>query len=154
MAGKAGRTRRMKNKGNAALTAATVKGGKLEQMAERTAINSAPDSIMKHDNGQGLIESLLKHGGANAVSAEYLMSMTKLDLRQLRKQVELERRNGTLILTQPQGGYFLLAEGEKGKQEILQFYRIQRAKALSLLKTISAARNALEAVDGQEEFEI
>ena len=143
----------MKNKGNAALTAATVKGGKLEQMAERTAINSTSDSIMKQENGQGLIESLLKHGGANALSSGYLMAQTGLDLRGLRKQVELERRNGTLILTQPQGGYFLPGEGESGKAEIRTFYMIQRAKAVSLLRTIKKAKEALGEIDGQESFE-
>lgn len=143
----------MKNKENAALTAATAKGGKMEQTAERTAINSASDSIMKHENGQGLVESLLMRGGANALSSGYLMAQTGLDLRGLRKQVELERRNGTLILTQPQGGYFLPGEGESGKAEIRTFYMIQRAKAISLLRTIQAAKAALGEIDGQMEME-
>ena len=141
----------MKNKGNAVLR---QQDGK-EQTAERTiqAVDSITNSTMNTGNGQGLIESLLMHGGANAVSAEYLMSMTKLDLRQLRKQVELERRNGTLILTQPQGGYFLPGDGGSGKAEIRTFYLIQRAKAISLLKTIKVAKEALEEIDGQMEVE-
>ena len=102
---------------------------------------------------QGFIESFLHHGAENAIATETLLALTGLNLRQLRKAVEAERRNGVLILTQPTGGYFLPGEGEAGKAEIQQFYQIQRAKALSLLKTIAAARKALEAVDGQMEME-
>lgn len=143
----------MRRKENAALR---QQDGKMEETAERTiqAINSDYDSTTETNRQQGIIESFLMHGGANAVSAEHLMRMTGLDLRQLRKQVELERRSGTLILTRPQGGYFLPGEGEAGKAEIRTFYLIQRAKAISLLKTIKAAREAIGEIDGQEVFEV
>lgn len=109
--------------------------------------------ITESASEQGFIESFLHHGAENATSTETLLALTGLDLRQLRKAVEAERRNGVLILTQPKGGYFLPSESEAGKAEIQQFYQIQRAKALSLLKTIAAARKALEVVDGQMEIE-
>ena len=144
----------MKEKENAVPAAATVRDGKTEQTAERTiqAVNSVHDSIMNMAKSQGFIESFLLHGASNAIPTNELLKLTGLDLRQLRKQVELERRNGTLILTQPQGGYFLPGEGEAGKDEIRTFYLIQRSKALSLLKTIKAAREALGEIDGQMEI--
>ena len=141
----------MLDKEKAVLTAGTAKDGK---GTTYDAINSHFDSTTELKRPQGYIESFLKHGAANAINTKTLMELTRLDLRQLRKQVEAERRSGVLILTKPQGGYFLPSSGENGKAEIQAFYQIQRAKALSLLKTIKAARKALQELDGQETFEV
>ena len=139
----------MKSKGKAVSTAATVRNG-LEIEGNTAPCESVCDSITENDYVQGFIESFLQYGAANAIPTDKLMELTGLDLRQLQKAVEAERRNGVLILTKPQGGYFLPGEGEAGKAEIRTFYNIQRSKALSLVKTIKAAREALEDIDGQE----
>lgn len=137
----------MSNKKKAALAAATVRDGNAEM------VFSKEDTTTDSTRTQGFVESFLHRGKENAIRTCELMELTGLDVRQLRAQVEKERRNGTLILTGSQCGYFLPSEGEKGKQEISEFYNLQRAKALSLLKTIKTAKKALEVIDGQQSFE-
>lgn len=129
-------------------------GSNTEKIAERTTINSKNHCTTKSEKPQGFIEGFLQHGAENAIQTETLLALTGLNVRQLRQAVEKERRNGTLILTGYRCGYFLPAEGDQGREEILTFYSIQRAKALSLLKTISNAKKALADIDGQETLDL
>lgn len=145
----------MKNKESAATTAATVNGGNAEQNAERTiqAFNSDPNFTTDNAKPQGFIESFLLPGESNAIRTDDLLKITGIDSkRTLRRMVEQERRNGALILTGHSTGYFLPGDGAAGKAEIERFYLIQRAKALSLLKTIKSAKEALSEIDGQMEM--
>lgn len=141
----------MRNSKKAALTAATVIDG-TEQTAEEKAINSVHDSIMNTAKSQGFIESYLHRGVENAISTAQLKLITGLDDRQIRKAVERERRAGVLILS-CNSGYFLPQTGQAGQLEIAAFYRTAKAKAVSLLTSISVARKALGEIDGQETFD-
>lgn len=94
----------------------------------------------------GFIESILPTGKENAVSTADLLKITGLsDRRTLQQIIERERRNGALILSRSSspGGYYLPANQE----ELETFYRVNRAKALSTLRTLKPARLALK--DGQ-----
>lgn len=122
----------------------------------KTATNAITnlDCNTKEVKQQGYIESLLFHGSENAVSTAQLVELTGFTVRGLQKAVENERRQGILILSNPTtGGYFLPSEGAAGKAEIEAFYNVKRAQAVSLLKTISAAKKALETIDGQQSIE-
>lgn len=56
---------------------------------------------------ESYIASLLLPGQENAVPRLHLMSITGLDDRTLRRQIERERRQGVPILSDCVGGYYL-----------------------------------------------
>ena len=101
---------------------------------------------------QGLIESLLLQGEANAIPSSDLVSMTGVkSVRELQLIIAQEREAGALILSTCRGGggYFLPSDGEEGKREIAAFVATLRARALNTLRALKTAREALEGLDGQ-----
>ena len=101
---------------------------------------------------QGLIESLLLQGEANAIPSSDLVSMTGVkSVRELQLIISQEREAGALILSTCRGGggYFLPSDGEVGKREIAAFVATLRARALNTLRALKTAREALESLEGQ-----
>lgn len=101
---------------------------------------------------QGVIESLLLQGEANAIPSSELVNLTGFkSVRELQNEIAREREAGALILSTCRGGggYFLPSDGEAGKREISAFVVTLRARALNTLKALKTAREALECVDGQ-----
>ncbi len=93
-----------------------------------------------------MIESLLPHGEDNAVSTAQLVALAGCgSARQLQKRIEGERAHGALILSSSTGGYFLPAD----QAEIRRYELTLRRRALSTLRTLRAARQALSVMDGQ-----
>ena len=58
---------------------------------------------------------------------------------------------GALILSKSGsgGGYYLPDDGEAGRREIAAFVRTVNARAVNSLRTLKAARRALEIAEGQ-----
>ncbi len=103
---------------------------------------------------QYLIEKLLKQGKENVISTERLLELSGAkNIRQLQKQISVERENGALILSSSVGGYFLPDKGEKGRQEIAEYVRTLQARALNTLKILKAVKASLNICDGQESLE-
>lgn len=102
----------------------------------------------------GFIASMLPHGAENAISTPDLVRMAGMrNSRSLQNVIAAERERGALILSTSKGGYFLPDDGEKGQQEILEFVRTLRSRAINTLRALHTARQALGTVEGQSELE-
>ncbi len=133
----------------------------------------APRLLLEQETGQaknGLTKSncsitsekrqtvcdLLPMGEENAISSKNLAQILGCkSVRDLQILIANERAAGNLILSTCRngGGYFKPAAGEQGRLEIAAFISTLRARALNTLAAIKAARSALEAVDGQINFD-
>lgn len=80
------------------------------------------------------IANLLLVGQENALPAKYLVSITGLSNRAVRKQIEVERRQGVPILADNQTGYYLPAN--EAEQE--RFIYSMRHRAGEILKSAEA----------------
>lgn len=97
-----------------------------------------------------VIETLLPRGKENAVNSKVLARIAGCSsVRVLQALVAAERQTGALILSSTSGGYYLPDEGIKGQQEIAEFYRTLHARAINILRTLRAAKGALQEMDGQ-----
>ena len=112
------------------------------------------DSIAKDDcPSMGRIAEFLGHGSENAVtSAELAVICSFKSRRDLRRQVERERREGALILADKHGLFLPSQDPAQARQEIQQFVNTAESRSKSLLRTIKAARHALRQCDGQTHF--
>lgn len=120
-----------------------------------TELNTDPNYKGKKEKTQAdYITQFLKHGAENATSTERLIELTECGtVRALRLLVAAERANGSLIISNPSGGYYLPDSGEKGRRELEQYIRTMTAKASNTFKAITGARRALAVLDGQEEIQ-
>lgn len=69
--------------------------------------NSDTNSTPAGPTRQMVISDLLGHGQENAVPLQHLMTVTGLDSRTIRQQIERERRAGVPICADNMTGYFL-----------------------------------------------
>lgn len=101
--------------------------------ASITKDTTAPSS------GQALkISSLLSHGAENGVTLRHLEKLTDLPGREVRRQIERERRRGIPILSDNTSGYFLpSSEDEKAR-----CVRSMRGRAQEILRTARAIEEA------------
>jgi len=87
------------------------------------------------------VADLLPTGQQNAVPLQHLKEMAHLPGREVRRLIEQERRNGALILSDNQHGYYLAADEE----EVQQFVKSMRRRAaeirLTALHVERAVRN-------------
>ena len=101
-----------------------------------------------HTNG--CIAALLPHGVENAMSARDLAHRAGCaDARELRRRVAAERAGGALILSLPSVGYFLPADGDRGRVEAALFVRSMSARARNTARATAAARAFL--MEGRDE---
>lgn len=122
-----------------------------EQAKEKSGAQpsfSPSDSITGREERQaGFVESFLLHGAENALPSKALVELAGLrNTRELQRLIQYERLNGALILSRDGngGGYFLPDEGEKGVQEIEEFVKTNRSRALSTLQSIRTASHILK----------
>ena len=104
-----------------------------------------------------MIEPLLLCGEKNALSTAELVRITGAkSVRELQKCIEAARARGALILpvSGRDGGYFLPSEGEAGTREIARFVATLQARALNTLRSLRAAKAALEQCAGQIEVDV
>ena len=141
----------------AAPDAATIESGEGNGCGEATSISKA-DNITGEAHRQGFIESILLQGAENAISAQDLTKLAGLsDTRYVTKLIQTEREAGAMILSTPNTkcpGYYLPADGEKGRQEIAEYVRSMICRAAKILRSVRAAKAALEIVEGQQRIEV
>lgn len=120
--------------------------------ATTAPIAHSEHNIDRASRQPGFVEKLLPIGAENAIPTAQLVKLTGFrTARELQKQIEAERLNGALILSKARhgGGYFLPGEGQAGQFEIADYVSTLTARAVGIFKTLSAAKKALEKLDGQ-----
>ena len=84
------------------------------------------------------IADLLPHGAENGVNLHHLEKMTGLDGREVRRQIERERRAGALIVSNNKDGYYLTND----PAEAQRFARSMQHRAREILRTARAIEEA------------
>ena len=87
-----------------------------------------------------LVVSALEKGRQNAVPRKELSAVVGLSDRRVRACIEAARRAGTFIISSD-SGYYIATEAE----EVERQYRIDRARALSILQRLTPMRRYLRA---------
>lgn len=77
------------------------------------------------------VANLLPTGQQNAIPLRHLKDLTGLPGRELRRLIQLERKNGALILSDNLHGYYLAAD----KGEVQAFVRSMRHRAAEVRLT-------------------
>ena len=86
------------------------------------------------ERGQFTVSDFLGHGQAAAVPLRILITMTGLDGRMIRRQIEQERRQGIPILSDCASGYYLPGDDA----EISVCVASLRRRAKEIFKTAAA----------------
>lgn len=144
----------MKRTEKAPTGAVTSAGAITETAAWRGTSISKVDSTTAAGGRQlGFVESILLREGARGAShairtAELARLAGFSNARGLQAQIEAERGGGALIVSKCSdgGGYYIAGN----RAELKAFERTLRRRALGTLRTLKAARLALEVMDGQE----
>lgn len=84
------------------------------------------------------IADLLPYGEESGVTLRHLEKLTGLDGREVRRQIERERRAGTLIISNNKNGYYLTDD----PAEAQRFARSMRHRAREILRTARAIEGA------------
>lgn len=84
------------------------------------------------------IADLLSHGAENGVTLRHLEKLADLPDREVRRQIERERRAGALIISDNQHGYFLTDD----PAEAQRFARSMQHRAREILRTARAIEGA------------
>ena len=88
-----------------------------------------------------MVHELLHRGMENALTKEALCSMLEMSERGFRKQVERERKNGVLIISDSQhGGYFL----PKNNAEIRRFLKQETHRAVNIFQALKPFRDEIK----------
>ena len=99
-----------------------------------------------------LVRDALLFGRENAVPAKQLTRILGFrSVRDLQKQIERERGSGAVILSDPCGGGYYLSNDP---DELRRFTQTLNARAANTLRAAESAQRALNAITGQESFEI
>ncbi len=88
-------------------------------------------------------------GEENAISRRELMRITGLSDRELRRQIEMERREGALILSSTasnSGGYFRNTPGDA--VELRRFINSMSQRGKSTFAVLKEARKVLAELEG------
>ena len=94
-----------------------------------------------------LIEGLLPFGRENAVTTEQLVRMTGCgSARELQQRIAYEREHGAIICSGSGRGYWR----PKDRQELRQFVKTMRNRALNTLKATKGARKILQESEHDE----
>ena len=87
------------------------------------------------------VVAFIPYGEENVVTREYLSSVTGLTDRVVRRMIEVARGEGIPIVNGADGKGYYISENLK---DLERYYRIERARALSILKRLSSARKILK----------
>lgn len=103
-----------------------------------TASSSISHSTTAAAVRQIRIADLLPHDAENGVNLHHLEKMTGLDGREVRRQIERERRAGALIVSNNKDGYYLTDD----PAEAQRFARSMQHRAREILRTARAIEEA------------
>lgn len=88
-----------------------------------------------------MIVELLQKGKQNKVSFEYLKQMTGChDERKLRKMIADERKQGAIILSCAEGGYYL----PSSREEVEAYVKTMNKEARAILFSLKHCRQYLK----------
>lgn len=91
------------------------------------------------------IESLLGKGEINAIKTDILMTLTRFsNVRELRLQVERERKNGVLILSSGKGYYLPSDDKETALSEIQAFVKSADSRLVTNRESVHYAKEYLK----------
>ena len=111
--------------------------------------NSQAHTGQKSSKPVASIESLLPIGEENAISKERLIELTGCgSVRELRRRIAVERKNGAIICSGTKGGYWI----PKNREEIEQFCKIMDKRAVQIFDATKSAKHYLKKVQGQQEL--
>lgn len=133
-------------KKNAALDAANIKGGNGKQNARRDEKPTKENDIIPGGTCRVRIADLLHEGSANGLTLSDLERLTGLDGREIRRRINRERRDGTLIMADNIHGYFLPESGD----DVRRFIRSMSRRAKEIAAISQAAEDVLIKSEGQE----
>lgn len=137
----------------AAFDGRNIESGGGDQTVVDNAIFPETEYSTDRNNLQG-IAALLPCGAENAISTKALVKMTGCSsARQLQERIAAERAQGAVILSSSTGGYYLPAEGEKGRMEIHDYITTLRARAINTLRAVKSAKAVLAVLDGQQRID-
>ena len=120
-----------------------------QAMREHTleSVNSQKQYNFPGGGGQGSISSLLMHGCENGLHLSELVQITGWTEREVRRQIQFERKAGHLILSDCERGYFLPGE----ISEVRRFIRSMSNRSREIAAISRAAEDALMKLTGQEQ---
>lgn len=96
-----------------------------------------------------IAENLGRGERAAMTAAELAPIFNCASRRELRRQIERERRSGALILASGRGYFLPSDDPEQARDELARFVGTAERKAISLLGTLRTARQALRQCEGQ-----
>lgn len=103
------------------------------------ATTSTSNSTTGGTTGQAVhIADFLSYGSENGVTLRHLEKLADLPGREVRRQIERERRAGALIISDNQHGYFLTDD----PAEAQRFARSMQHRAREILRTARAIEGA------------
>lgn len=117
-------------------TAATAKQVEMGAGTEQTTTSTTKDTTAPPPGQR--ISDLLSNGAENGVTLRHLEKLTDLPGREVRRQIERERRAGALIISDNQHGYFLTDD----PAEAQRFARSMQHRAREILRTARAIEGA------------
>lgn len=107
---------------------------KMEAGTEQATTSTSHDTTSTL-SGQGLyIADLLPHSADHGLHLSDLTRLTDLSERDVRRQIEIERRSGALIVSDNRRGYWLADD----VTEAQRFARSMRHRAREILRTARA----------------
>lgn len=125
----------MRETKKAPTSAATLTGAvENRRVCKAFQLSTSKHTISPAENQPFRIADLLHPGAENAVPRRDLMSLTGLSDRELRLKIEAERRQGTPILSDCIGGYFLPGD----QSELDRCVRSLRRRAKEIEVTAAA----------------
>lgn len=124
-------SKREKASAGTAIPTLAVENGPVSQTAHASAHNSTTPAAERQPFW---IADLLHSGAENAISRRDLMAMTNLTDRELRRQIEAERRRGCPILSDNAHGYFLPGDSTERDRCV----RSLRRRAEEIMETADA----------------
>lgn len=92
---------------------------------------------------------LLHPGAENGIKLPELATLTNLDEREVRRQIQAERKAGKLILSDCLHGYFL----PENSSDVQRFARSMSRRAAEIASIARAAEAALADMAGQQHME-
>lgn len=102
------------------------------------------------DNNAFITPQYLHKGAENAIKAPQLVQQMGLkNQEELRHIIAAERERGALVLSSS-SGYFLPADGEKGRQEIQRYIASMEKRARSIFHILGTAKQQQRVLEGQQ----
>ena len=103
----------------------------------------------------GVIASVLRHGEENALSAPQLAALLGLsDTRAVRKLVEHERRDGSVILSTWRGYFLPSKDADQAEKELLRFVRAMGRRLSTNRACVDSAKEALVKITHRNQLEL